>query len=53
MQARHGFTEADYFSMSRLPNKVGPANAGWPSQLRFRGLRHRPGMADLTRSLTA
>jgi hypothetical protein len=33
----------------RRLNKVGAANAGWPSQFRFRGLRHRPGMADLSR----
>ena len=33
----------------RLSNKVGAANAGWASQVRFRGLRHRPGMADLFR----
>ena len=35
-----------------LPNKVGAANAGWPSQFRFRGLRHRPGMADLVRCMS-
>jgi len=37
------------FFMRSLANKVGAANAGWSSQFRFRGLRHRPGMADLHR----
>jgi hypothetical protein len=29
-----------------LPNKVTAANAGWTSQFRIRGQRHRPGMAE-------
>ncbi len=29
--------------------KIGAANAGWRSQFRIRGSRHRPGMADLSR----
>ena len=31
-------------------NKVGAANAGWPSLFRFRGSHHQPGVADLARS---
>ena len=36
-----------------LPNQVGAANAGWSSEFRFRGLRHRRGMADLIRYAVA
>ena len=35
------------------PNKIGAANAGGRLQFRFRGPRHRLGMADLTFSVTA
>jgi len=37
--------------MKTLANKVGAANAGWRQQFRFRGSRHRPGVADLVMPL--
>ena len=33
--------------MTTSPNKITAANAGWRSQFRFRGSRHRPSVAEL------
>jgi hypothetical protein len=33
----------------KRPNKITPANAGWCPQFRFRGPRHRPGVAEFWR----
>jgi hypothetical protein len=35
------------------PNQITAANAGWRTQFRFRGSRHRPGVADFYRSAEA
>jgi len=35
--------------MNEWPNKIAGANAGWRSQFRFRGSRHIPGVAQLSR----
>jgi hypothetical protein len=32
-----------------LPNQITAANAGWRGQFRFRGSRHRPGVAEFYR----
>jgi hypothetical protein len=37
-------------SMSISPNQITAANAGWRTQFRFRGSRHRPGVAEFHRS---
>ena len=43
------FRKIEMMMETRLSNKVGAANAGWPSLFRFRGPRHRSGVADLAR----
>jgi len=34
-------------AMSTVPNQITSANAEWRAQFRFRGSRHRPGVAEL------
>ena len=36
----------DFVMIICTPNEVTAANAGWRSQFRFRGSRHRPGVAE-------
>ncbi len=35
--------------MNRAPNQITAHNAGWRSQFRIRGSRHRPGVCEFHR----
>ena len=40
----------DVISGDETPNQITAHNAGWPSQFRFRGLCHWPGVCEFHRS---
>jgi hypothetical protein len=45
----HGRIGMDGMNVKYWPNKITAANAGWRTQFRFRGSRHRPGVAEFYR----